>query len=222
MEYAAGMKRPLLALAALCALPLLRAQEDGIGPPPAGRHGRTLELAAPDGWKPAPLQEGERQAFYVPVPTQDEAEGDPEVSEPRTLRVSVYRLGPRPRPLQEQVARWARSFLGEDGRPLAPAAARVKRLSGAPFPTHLVRLEGTYRAPRAPGAEEEVRRPGWAGLHAHLVAPDGTSTVILVGPRVAVAALEKQLVAFLRSAELRVGATADPREAEGRDVAEDE
>lgn len=215
----------LLALLVLApALPVSAQQprDDGLGAPP-GRKGRTLVFPTPEGWKAAPLREGERQAFYVEpaaLPRPDEAEqAAPQEPAPPsiTLRVSVYRVdrAGRERPLAEHLARWVRQFEGPDGQPLPAEGVEPEALEEAPRPTRLARLEGTYVAPRAPGEEAPERRPGWAGLYAHLSAPDGAYTVVVVGPRAAVDRLAPAFRALLRSAEEAVGATKDPREDEG-------
>lgn len=199
-------------------------RDEGLGAPPA-RKGRTLTFPTPEGWKVAPLREGERQAFYVEpaaLPRAHEAEEPaPKEPEPKpiTLRVSVYRVDPpgRERPVAEHLARWVRQFEGADGKPLSPEGLKPQALEEAPHPTQLVRLEGTYVAPRAPGEEAPQRRPGWAGLYAHVAAPDGAYTVVVVGPRAAVRRLAPGLRRLLRSAETAVGETEDPREHEGEE-----
>lgn len=192
------------------------AQEgEGLEPPPGVRRARTLAFVAPKTWRRAPLQEGERHAFYLAGTPAREGARAP------SLRLSVYKLGKTkdgaPRTLKDQAARWVRQWLGADDAPLTTEAAATRPIKGTAVPTTLVRLVGTYFVAAAPGADERTRHPGWAGIYGFLEGPDGAWTVILTGPGADVERLQPELIKFLQTAEVVVGTRPDPREREGRE-----
>jgi hypothetical protein len=169
---------------------LARAQ-DGLEPPRATRE-RGLVFTAPAGWRPAEPLETEREAWVV---------GD----RGARLRVSLLRLK-RGKPLDERVARWAAAFEGAAGEPLAPEAARREAI---PVPeaegvtAHLVSLAGAFVGALEPGAEERVRREGWAALLAVLDGPDGTWIASVVGPAADVERCREGVVALIKA--VRIG-----------------
>lgn len=206
-----SLVRNLVAACGLGLLPLcLASAQDGLEPPRASRE-RGLAFTTPEGWREAEAVEPERAAWIV----RDPAGG------PR-LRVVLYRHRAR-RALDERVAAWARAFEGEGGQPLPAAAVTREALTPRDAPgvtATLVGLRGAFTGALEPGAEERVRREGWAALHAVVEGPDGTWVASAVGPAAAVDRARAGFLALIR--EARVGlveADPPPREAPPADDA---
>lgn len=190
------MTRWVRALVAACGVGLLLGgvtpAQDGLEPPRTGRE-RGLAFETPDGWRAVEPIEPERAAWVVRDP-----QGGPQ------LRVVLYRHRAR-RALDERVAAWARAFEEADGAPLPPAAATREALTPRDAPgvtATLVALRGAFTGVLDPGAEERVRRDGWAALHAVLEGPDATWVASVVGPAAAVDRARGGLVALIREARV--------------------
>lgn len=208
------MTRAALLLSLLLAGPA--AAQGGLGGPSqkakTAKQGQGLRFKASKQWKrDKKLNTGEYAAWRLGL------------LKTRKLRVSLYRHGPGKtkqqqtrRTFPKTLARWARSWLGPEKKPLDPKDKKVvrqRKLKLKGIRARVVEVRGTCRAPRYPGDERPPLRRGWSGLYAHLVGPDGVWTVVLIGPAKQVGAWRKSFVAFVKATTVgKVKVRPDPRE----------